>query len=76
MTAEEAKAIVKDRIEKELEIVHSIIKGFARLGGKAICIDQDIAHIHPRTIRVLQEEEFSISYSSKENENVVFISWY
>lgn len=76
MTSEDAKALVKDRIDKELERVHSLIEGYARLGGKAICLDQNVAHIHPRTIKVLQEEGFAISYSNNETENVVFISWY
>lgn len=76
MTSEEAKGLVKNRVDSEIESVHSMIEGYARLGGKAICLDQNVAHIHLRTIRVLEEEGFDISYSNKENENVVFISWY
>ena len=39
MTAKEVKELVRNCIDSEIESVHSIIEGYARLGGKAICID-------------------------------------
>ncbi len=82
MTANEAKKTVNDRVEVERDIIMSLIDGFSRLGFRSLSIEQNIAGLHPRTLRAIEQEGFDIFKSHKVlvpgevEKDLIYISWY
>lgn len=76
MKAEEAKARSKDRIDKELELIYTIIQSYAMLGSRCVCFDRTCNGIHPRTLKILEEEGFSVVRDQDEGQDTIFVAWY
>lgn len=82
MTANEAKKIVSNRVECEVDIIMSLIDNFARLGFRSFSLDEDIAGLHPRTLRTIEQEGFNVVKSHETlvpgevEKDLIYISWY
>jgi hypothetical protein len=82
MTANEARKIVGDRVECEIDIVMSLIDNFARLGFHSFSLDKDIAGFHPRTLRTIEQKGFGVVKSHETlvpgevEKDLIHISWY
>lgn len=82
MTASEARKTVNDRVEVEMDIIMSLIDGFSRLGFRSFSLEQNIAGLHPRTLRAIEQEGFDIVKSHKVlvpgevEKDLIYISWY
>ena len=82
MTASEARKTVNDRVEVERDIIMSLIDGFSRLGFRSFSLEQNIAGLHPRTLRAIEQEGFEVIKSHKTlapgevEKDLIYISWY
>lgn len=82
MTANEARKIVGDRVECEIDIVMSLIDNFSRLGFRSFSLEEDIAGLHPRTLRTIEQEGFDVVKSHETlvpgevEKDLIYISWY
>lgn len=80
-TAKEFKDYVDKNVEKQLSVIHCIIDNFASLNAKAVGIDQRLAGIHPRVIKTLKEEGFTVTEDFKDSDgkiiqHTIFIDWH
>ena len=82
MTASEARKIVGNRVECELDIVMSLIDNFARLGFRSLSLDRDVAGLHQRTLKLIEQEGFDVVKSHETlvpgevEKDLIYISWY
>jgi len=82
MTASEARKTVNDRVEIETDIIMSLIDGFSRLGFRSFSLEQNIAGLHPRTLKAIEQEGFNIVKShevlvpGEVEKDLIYISWY
>ncbi len=83
LKAQEVKDLANSKIESQISDVHALIEHSANLGMKAICIDQRIVGLHPRTIKILEEEGFLVTRQRKTidkekdlEEDVIFFDWH
>ena len=82
MTASEAKKIVGNRVEREVDIIMSLVDNFSRLGFRSFSLDEDVAGLHPRTLRIIEQEGFDVVkshetlVSGEVEKDLIYISWY
>lgn len=82
MTANEAKKIVGNRVEREVDIIMSLVDNFSRLGFRSFSLDEDVAGLHPRTLRTIEQEGFDVVKSHETlvpgevEKDLIYISWY
>lgn len=82
MTVSEARKIVNDRVEVERDIIMSLIDGFSRLGFRSFSLEQNVAGLHPRTLRAIEQEGFKVIKShvtlvpGEVEKDLIYISWY
>jgi len=82
MTVHDVRAIRNDRVENEIDILHSIIENWSKLGFRSFCFDNNIAGVHPRTLYKLKMEGFNVIREHKVvvpdeiEEYIVTIDWH
>lgn len=83
MTSEEARTLTqksKNRVEEELDAVHSIIRGVSILGCRHFNLDK--CFFNPRTLKLLEKEGYKIVEEKrvlepgKVEDNWVYITWF
>ena len=78
ITSKDAKEIVN-----QIEDIQALITHASHLGMKAICLDQRIVGLHPRTIKVIEDGGFLVTRRRQIidpekdlEEDMIFIDWH
>ena len=68
-------------LQEELDIVHQIINGIAKLGGRLLALPLSVCHVSSWTIKTLKSEGFTVNIEYKNYirnifQDTIYISWY
>ena len=68
-------------LQEEIDIVHQIINGIAKLGGRLLALPLSVCHVSSWTIKTLKAEGFAVNIEYKNYirnifQDTIYISWY